>query len=107
MLARLVEAGDGTELLRSWAEAIDYHDGVGAASYRFSHSRVVGDVCVVTIDSRHSRTFDDGRRLMVSPDEWEWISEQARRCAGHLVLATSMPVFLANALHDFQVWSER
>jgi hypothetical protein len=44
---------------------------------------------------------------MVADDEWRWVREQALGARGHLVLATPLPVFIADGLHDFQVWSER
>jgi hypothetical protein len=46
---------------------------------------------------------------MVADTEWEWIRDQALghgRPARHVMLATSLPVFVADGLHDLQVWSE-
>ena len=105
MLAELVAAEDGTDLLRRWAldvEAATPRPG----GYRFSFARTVGDVTVVVIDSRNGRVLTAGQRLMVGPDEWEWIGEKARSVNGHLILASSLPVFLDDGLHDLQVWNE-
>jgi hypothetical protein len=46
---------------------------------------------------------------MVADGEWAWIREQAldrAQAGGHVMLATSLPVFIADGLHDLQVWSE-
>ena len=107
MLQEILKAGDGSDILRSWAEAIDASDDEGVATYRFSHARRVGDVDVISIDTRHARSFQDGRRLMVGDAEWEWVRERALAASGHLVLVSSVPVYISDGLHDFQVWSER
>jgi hypothetical protein len=107
MLQKLIEVGDGTDILRSWAEAIDANDGEGVATYRFSHARRVGDVDVISIDTRHARSFEGGRRLIVGDAEWDWVRERALASTGHLVLVSTVPVYISDGLHDFQVWSER
>jgi phosphodiesterase/alkaline phosphatase D-like protein len=107
MFQKLIQAGDGTDILRSWAEAIDANDGEGVATYRFSHARRVGDVDVISIDTRHARSFEGGRRLMVGDAEWDWVRERALACSRHVVLVSSVPVYISDGLHDFQVWSER
>jgi hypothetical protein len=105
LLDRLLAVDDSTELLRSWAlESEEFTPLPGG--YRFSFFRSVGDVTVAMIDCRNSRVLEPQRRLMVDSDEWSWISEQARATTGHLVLATSLPVFIADGLHDLQVWNE-
>ncbi len=106
MLADLVAADDGTELLRQWAldvEAATPRPG----GYRFSFARTVGDVTVVVIDSRNGRVLTAGQRLMVGLDEWDWICETAKSTEGHLILASSLPVFIDDGLHDLHVWNER
>ena len=107
MLQQVLQAGDGTSILRAWAEAIDANTEEGVATYRFSHARRVGDIDVISIDTRHARSFSDGRRLMVDDAEWEWVRERALATSGHVVLVSPLPVYIADGLHDFQVWSER
>jgi hypothetical protein len=106
LLDRITAAGDGTAILRAWAESLDAHDE-DTGSYRFSFVREVGDVTVVVVDCRQGRLVRGTTRLMVGREEWAWIRERALAARGHLVLATTMPVFIADGLHDFQVWSER
>jgi hypothetical protein len=102
LLDELCGVDDGTQVLRDWAHAI--HLGT---KYRFSHCRKVGDVTILAIDGRNARVLDGETRAMVRPDEWAWVREQALAADGHLVLATTLPVFISDGLHDFQVWSER
>jgi hypothetical protein len=103
LLDRLCAAGDATDVLREWADALYF----GTTTYRFSHCRTVGEVTVVAIDGRNARVLDGETRAMVDPREWQWVREQALAATAHLVLATPLPVFIADGLHDFQVWSER
>jgi hypothetical protein len=106
MLDRLTAVDDATDQLRSWAEELDGHNE-HTATYRFSVARTVGDVTVVVIDCRHGRLLRGDTRLMIGPDEWRWVCDRAHDADGHVLLATSVPVFIADGLHDFQVWSER
>ena len=106
MLQEVLRAGDGTSILRTWAERLDANDGEGVDSYRFSHARRVGQVDVVAVDTRHARRFDGDRRLIVGDAEWDGSANGRSVRAGHLVLVTSVPVYIADGLHDFQVWSE-
>jgi PhoD-like phosphatase len=106
MLERLTAMDDATDELRRWAEQLDGHDE-HTVDDRFSFVRSVGRVTIVVIDCRHGRLLHGDTRLMVGPDEWQWICERAEEASEHVVLATSVPVFIADGLHDFQVWSER
>jgi hypothetical protein len=106
LLRMLSESDDGTEQLERWAEHSDTtnpDDG----GYCFSFCRVIGDVTVIVIDSRNGRRLEPGHRRMVADVEWEWVREQALTAeTRHVLLATSLPVFLADGLHELQVWSE-
>jgi hypothetical protein len=106
LLEQVSAAGDGTAILEAWANSLDAHDE-HTGTYRFSFARQVGDVTVVVVDCRHGRVVSGNTRLMVGPDEWAWIREQVLAARGHVILATTMPVFIADGLHDFQVWSEQ
>jgi len=106
MLERVTALHDATEELRHWAEGLDGHDE-HTGTYRFSFARSIGNVTVVVIDCRHGRLLQGDTRRMIGPDEWRWVCERAEAANGHVVLATSVPVFIADGLHDFQVWSER
>jgi hypothetical protein len=108
LLDQLVAVDDGSEILERWAEhaAANTPDEGG---YRFSYARALGDLKIVVIDSRNGRLLEPGRRRMVAETEWEWIRGQAldrTAAGGHVMLATSLPVFIPDGLHDLQVWSE-
>jgi hypothetical protein len=106
LLDQICAAGDGTAILEDWANSLD-SIVEETRTYRFSFTRQVGDVTVVVVDCRYGRVVRGTTRLMVGPAEWAWIREQVLAARGHVVLATTMPVFIADGLHDFQVWSER
>jgi hypothetical protein len=106
LLERLVSVEDGTEMLRSWAR--DRFDSpTEDPEYQFSHVRDVGDVTVVTVDCRAGRVLDPQRRLMVHDGEWQAIRRAALDGGRHVLFATSLPVFLADGIHDLHVWNER
>jgi hypothetical protein len=43
---------------------------------------------------------------MVEPDEWEWIDERVNGDYDHLLIASSVPVFLTHGLHFLEAWDE-
>jgi hypothetical protein len=45
-------------------------------------------------------------RSMIDPAELEWISDHTRGDFRHLLLGTSLPLFLTPALHDLEAWNE-
>ena len=106
LLDEIRGADDGTAALRRWAESIDETTG-HEAGYRFSVSHTVGQVKVIVIDCRCGRILGPDRRLMLNERDWEWVRTESLGHDGHLVFGTSLPVFLANGLHDLQVWNER
>jgi hypothetical protein len=58
------------------------------------------------IDSRAARVTVEGRRDMIDEDEWQWIAEHAHGRFDHLILATSLPVFLPPGVHHLEAWNE-
>ncbi len=105
LLARCVAAGDATDLLRAWALDSEQATPV-RGGYTFSYARDLGPVHLVVIDSRNGRVLDGPDRRMVDEDEWSWIVHHARRPCEHLVLATSLPVFVPGGIHGLQQWNE-
>jgi len=105
ILAELLAADDGEEVLRAWAERTD--EGTpGNDGYRFSFARHLGRTKLVMIDSRNGRVLDDEARAMVGAPEWAWIVEQCAEDVDHLLLGTSLPMFMPGAMHDLEVWDE-
>ncbi len=106
LLAQLVEAGDGAAVLNDWARRSEEFTPV-PGGYRFSFARDVGAARVIVIDSRNGRDLAPGERRMVGAEEWDWVADQARGADRHLVLATSVPVFVPGGIHGLQRWNER
>lgn len=73
---------------------------------RWSYARELGESRLVVIDSRAGRDVTPRRREIVGQEEWEWIAEQARKPARHLLLASSVPFLLAPGLHHAQAADE-
>jgi hypothetical protein len=96
------EAGDGGELLRAYAYKCD-REVEGA---RWSYCRDIGCTRVVMIDSRAGRVLTPGARSMVDQGEWDWITEHATGDFDHVLIGTSLPLFLAPGLHYLEAWNE-
>jgi len=92
-----------TEVLRAWAEKID----VDAEGSRWSFYRDFGRTRAVFIDSRAGRVLKEDRRAIVDDEEWDWIVEHCRGDFDHLLLATTVPVFLSPAFDRLEAWNER
>jgi hypothetical protein len=105
ILAALSDEPDGTAILRTWAERAERNAG-SSEGYRFGFVRDLGAVRLVMIDARHARVLTPGRRRMVSEHEWRWIVEQCLVPVEHLLIGSSLPVFVPPGLHDLQVWNE-
>ncbi len=58
------------------------------------------------LDSRAGRVLEPGVRSMIDPREMRWIEEHATGGVDHLLLGTSLPLFLTPALHDLEAWNE-
>ena len=94
--------GDVMPLLRDVAVRADEEP----ESFRWSFSRDLEGTRLVAVDSRAGRMLDAGERRMVDEAEWAWVREQAAGDHDHLLLATSIPVFLGHALHWFEATDE-
>lgn len=105
MLAALESMDDGTEYLRAWAFESEHFTPV-PGGYRFSHARDVGGVRIVVIDARNGRVLEPRRRRMVDADEWAWVTVRALAPCDHLVLVSSVPVFVPPGIHGLQQWNE-
>ncbi|MDA0161747.1 alkaline phosphatase family protein [Solirubrobacter ginsenosidimutans] len=95
-------AEDPTPRLRAFAKQADEE----VEGTRWSFCRDIGPARVVMIDSRAGRVLDPGKRSMVDPDEWRWIEEHATGGVDHLLLGTSLPMFMGPALHWLEAWNE-
>ncbi|HEU0194168.1 MAG TPA: alkaline phosphatase D family protein [Gaiellales bacterium] len=77
-----------------------------SAASRWACYRDFGRSRVVVVDSRAARVLSDGRRDMVDDDEWAWIRELSGGEFDHLVIVSSMPVFLSHGVHYLEAWNE-
>jgi hypothetical protein len=102
LLRRVREAGDGTSILREFAERTDREPETAQWSFR----RDFGRTRLLMIDSRAGRVLESGHRSMLDEEEWRWLEENATGDIDHLVLATSLPYLLAPGLHHLEAWNE-
>jgi phosphodiesterase/alkaline phosphatase D-like protein len=105
ILASLGEVDDGEDRLREWAMKSEEFTPV-AGGYRFNFVRDIGRVRLVIVDCRNGRVLDAGGRQMVDDAEWQWIVDACQADVDHLLIGTSLPVFVPGGLHDLQIWNE-
>lgn len=103
LLAQLLDADDGAEILWAWARESERMTPV-PGGYPFSYARDLGRTRVIVIDCRNGRVLEP-ERAMIDDDEWRWLEEQCRGDVDHLLIATSLPVLVPGALHDLQMWN--
>jgi hypothetical protein len=102
-LLRLVRADeDAGPRLRAFARRRDRE----SASSRWAYYRDFGRSRLLVIDSRAARVLADGRRDMIDEGEWEWIVEHCQGQFDHLIIASTLPVFMAHGIHHLQALSE-
>ena len=105
ILEALTAADDGQRVLHDWASSTEEFTE-GKDRYRFSFVRDIGNVRLVVIDTRNSRTLTPGSRRIVDEREWQWIVESCHADVDHLLIGSSLPVFTPGGIHDLQVWNE-
>ncbi|MBA2615274.1 MAG: alkaline phosphatase family protein [Actinobacteria bacterium] len=102
ILERVRAADDGGPLLREFAFVADRE----VKGRRWSFYRDFGRTRLVAIDCRAGRVLEEGKRLMIDDEEWEWLRETATGDFDHLLLAMGDPYLLAPGIHDVQAWNE-
>ena len=98
-LAGTGDVGDGLE---AFADLADRE----SASTQWACRRDFGRTRVLVVDSRAARVLDDQHRDMVDEDEWNWIVDRSREEVDHLVIVSSLPVFMSPGIHYFEAWNE-
>jgi hypothetical protein len=101
LLARLRAAPDGLAPLTEAACAIAR--GAGPALH---YARDLGPARLVVLDARSRRVLNPQGRSILDALGWEWLERELRGGADHLLVASSIPVFLPAGLHDLEAWSE-
>jgi hypothetical protein len=94
--------GDAAAILRDFAFRADRE----VAGARWSYRRDIGRTRIVVMDSRAGRVLEPGSRSMVDAQEWACIEEWTRGDFDHVLLGTSLPVFLGRGMHHLEAWNE-
>ncbi len=75
-------------------------------SYRWSHTRTLGDSLLVVLDSRAARDLQPDCRSMLDPVELGWFDDTLRGGHRHVFVGTSLPFLLPPGLHDLEAIDE-
>jgi hypothetical protein len=94
--------GDAGPILREFASTADRE----VAGARWSYRRDIGRTRLVMMDSRAGRVLDPRRRSMVDDEEWDCIERWSHGSFDHLLMGTSLPVFLGRGMHFLEAWNE-
>jgi PhoD-like phosphatase len=101
-LRKVKNERDAGPLLRTAAHGWDRE----SAASRWAFYRDFGHTRVLVLDSRAARVLSDGRRQMVDDEEWAWIVDRSSDAFDHLIVASTLPVFLPRGIHHLQAWNE-
>jgi PhoD-like phosphatase len=93
---------DAGPLLRHLAQTWDHE----SAASRWAFYRDFGDTRLLVLDSRAARVLSDDRRQMIDDDEWDWIVDHSSGAFDHVMIASTLPVFLPIGIHHLQAWNE-
>jgi hypothetical protein len=93
---------DAGPRLRSFAQLCDRE----SAASRWAYHRDFGQTRLLVIDSRAARVLAGGRREMIDEEEWDWIVEHSRGSFDHLIVASTLPVFMSHGLHHLESWNQ-
>ncbi len=102
VVALVSRADDPGAALRKFA----HHADRESAASRWAYHRDFGRSRLVVVDSRAARVLADGSRDMVDAEEWDWIVEHAQGDYDHLIIASTLPVFMLPAVSHLEAWNE-
>jgi PhoD-like phosphatase len=102
LVASVREAQDAEEILRAFAKKAEEE----IAGTRWSFHRDFGRTRLIVLDSRAGRVLDEGRREMLSEEEWEWVEDRVTGDFDHVLIATTLPWLLSHGLHHLEAWNE-
>ncbi len=106
ILGDLIASDDAGGILRRWALKSEEFTPV-PGGYPFSYGRHLGGgVHLVVMDSRNGRVLTPGARSMLDEHEWGFVADECREPCRHLIIATSLPMFVPGGLHGIQQWNE-
>ncbi|MCW2876594.1 MAG: Phosphodiesterase/alkaline phosphatase D-like protein [Sphaerisporangium sp.] len=96
------DGDDGGAALDEFAKKADYDP----SSTRWSYTRDIGKTRLIMLDTRCARELDPGHRRMLDDEEWAWFTEVATGGFDHLLIGSSVPVFLPSGIFDVESWNE-
>jgi hypothetical protein len=99
---RVKAEDDAGPLLRRLAHTWDHE----SAASRWAFYRDFGGTRLLVLDSRAARVLSGGRRQMIDDDEWDWVVEHSSGAFDHVIIASTLPVFLPIGIHHLQAWNE-
>ncbi len=103
MYQTAIEAdGDVGSQLEAFAARADLE----SAATRWACRRDFGRIRVLIVDSRAARVLADGQRTLVDDEEWAWIVDRSREEVDHLLIVSSLPVFMSPGIHYLEAWNE-
>ena len=77
-----------------------------SAASRWAYYRDFGDTRLLVLDSRAARVLADGHREMIDEEEWDWIVDHSVGRFDHVIIASTLPVFMPRGIHHLQAWNE-
>ena len=98
----LAADGDAGDVLAEYAEMADRE----SAATRWTFRREFGRSQVLVVDSRAARVLSDDDREMIDEDEWDWIVGHSCEEMDHLVIVSTLPVFMSLGVHYLEAWNE-
>jgi PhoD-like phosphatase len=93
---------DAGPRLREWARRWDRE----SAASRWAFYRDFGNTRLLVVDSRAARVLSDEQREMIDEEEWDWLIEHSLGEFDHLVIASTLPVFMTPGIHHLEAWNE-
>jgi PhoD-like phosphatase len=101
-LKALESRGDVGPAIEELAARADRESG----HTRWACRRELGGSRVLVVDSRAARVLDEDHREMVDAEEWAWIVERSHETCDHLLIVSTLPVFLHPGVHYLEGWNE-
>jgi hypothetical protein len=77
-----------------------------SASCRWAYYRDFGGSRLLVLDSRAGRVLASRDREMVDQGEWDWIVDHSSGAFDHIVIASTLPIFLPHGIHHLEAWNE-
>jgi hypothetical protein len=102
LLSHVHRDADAGTRLRKWAQTWDRE----SAASRWAFYRDFGKTRLLVVDSRAARVLNDEQREMIDEEEWDWLIEHSLGDFDHLVIASTLPVFMAHGIHHLEAWNE-